>query len=240
MGFSTINESNLHHSLKVLYSEIYKGETEVEQDGYIYDIVSKNGNIIEIQTKNLSKLLNKIHSTINNGHNVKIVYPLVISKRIKTYDENNKLVSNKKSPVKGNIYDIFKEITGLTSILLNPHFSLEIVEIEMTEERKRTNEPVQSKNKKRRYKKNWIKTNKYLEEIINTRRFNSKKDYLSLLPASLNQEFTTKDLRNELEKDKTIPARIYKNPNLITWVFLHMELLENTKTLKRTKFFKLK
>ena len=56
MGFSTINESNLHHSLKVLYSEIYQGETEVEQDGYIYDIVSKNGNIIEIQTKNLSKL----------------------------------------------------------------------------------------------------------------------------------------------------------------------------------------
>ncbi len=240
MGFSTINESNLHHSLKVLYSEIYQGKTEVEQDGYIYDIVSKNGNIIEIQTKNLSKLLNKIQSTINNGHNVKIVYPLVISKRIKTYDENNKLISNKKSPVKGNIYDIFKEITGLTSILLNPHFSLEIVEIEMTEERKRTNEPVQSKNKKRRYKKNWIKTNKYLEEIINTRRFNSKKDYLSLLPASLNQEFTTKDLRNELEKDKTIPARIYKNPNLITWVFLHMELLENTKTLKRTKFYKLK
>lgn len=64
MGFSTINESNLHHSLKVLYSEIYQGKTEVEQDGYIYDIVSKNGNIIEIQTKNLSKLLNKIQSTI--------------------------------------------------------------------------------------------------------------------------------------------------------------------------------
>ncbi len=240
MEFSTINESNLHHSLKVLYSEIYEGQTEVEKDGYIYDIVSKNGNIIEIQTRNLSKLLKKIQETIKNGHNIKIVHPLVITKRIKTYDEGNKLLSNKKSPKRGNIYDIFKEITGLYPILLNPHFSLEIVEIEMTEERRITSEPVQSKNKKRRYKQNWLKTNKYLEEIINTRRFNKKEDYLSFLPPNLPEEFSTNDLRKELEKDKNIPARIYKNPNLITWVLLHMNLIENTKTIKRAKYYKVK
>ncbi|MCR5187374.1 MAG: hypothetical protein K6C97_00455 [Treponema sp.] len=110
----------------------------------------------------------------------------------------------------------------------------------MTEERIKTSEPVQSKNKKRRYKKDWIKSNKYLEEIINTRRFNSKEDYLKLLPSTLKEEFTNKDLRLELEKDKSIPARIYKNPNLISWVLLHMDLLENTKIDKRTKYFKIK
>lgn len=240
MGFSTLNESNLHHSLKILYSEIYEGKTEVEQDGYIYDIVSKNGNIIEIQTRNLSKLLDKIQYTIHKGHKIKVVHPLVITKIIKTYDEEGNLVSSKKSPKKGNIYDIFKEITGLCPILLNPNFSLEIVEVEMIEERRKTSEPVQSKNKKRRYKQDWLKTNKYLENIQNTRRFNSKEDYFALLPSSLTEEFTVKDLKTGLEKEKTVPSRIYKNANLIAWVFLHMNLFENTKTVKRTKYYKIK
>ena len=61
MGFSTLNESKLHNSLKILYQELYEGQTEVEQDGHVYDIVTKNENVIEIQTKNLAKLLPKMN-----------------------------------------------------------------------------------------------------------------------------------------------------------------------------------
>ena len=42
--------------------------------------------------------------------------------------------------------------------------------------------PVQSKNKKRRFKKDWIKTDKSLNKIIQTIQFNNKQDYLKLLP----------------------------------------------------------
>ena len=73
MVFSTLNESNLHNSLKILYQEIYEGKIEVEQDGHVYDIVTKNGNVIEIQTKNLAKLLPKILDTIEKGHNVYVL-----------------------------------------------------------------------------------------------------------------------------------------------------------------------
>ena len=82
MGFSTLNESKLHNSLKILYQEIYDGQTETEQDGFIYDIVTKNGNIIEIQTKNLAKLLPKILKTTENGHNIKLIHPVPITTRI--------------------------------------------------------------------------------------------------------------------------------------------------------------
>ena len=86
MGFSTLNESKLHNSLKILYQEIYDGQTEVEQDGHIYDIVSKNGNIIEIQTKNLAKLLPKIlHNTITVFilcYAVIIIYAILIQSEI--------------------------------------------------------------------------------------------------------------------------------------------------------------
>ena len=131
MAFSTLNESKLHNSLKILYQELYEGKTEVEQDGHIYDIITKNGNIIEIQTKNLAKLLPKILDTIEKGHNVKLIHPLPLVTRIELQDEEGKIISKRKSPKKGNIYDIFRELTGIYPLMTNPHFSLEIVEIEM-------------------------------------------------------------------------------------------------------------
>ena len=144
MGFSTLNESKLHNSLKILYQEIYEGQTEVEQDGHVYDIVTKNGNVIEIQTKNLAKLLPKILDTIEKGHNVKLVHPIPLITRIELKDEEGNIISKRKSPKKGNIYDIFRELTGIYILMSNPHFSLEVLEIEMTEERIRTEEAVQS------------------------------------------------------------------------------------------------
>ena len=182
MAFSTLNESKLHNSLKILYQELYEGKTEVEQDGHIYDIITKNGNIIEIQTKNLAKLLPKILDTIDKGHNVKLIHPLPLVTRIELQDEEGKIISKRKSPKKGNIYDIFRELTGIYPLITNPHFSLEIVEIEMTEERVRTKEPVQSKNGRRRFRRNWLKTGKRLDTIINTRRFSKAEDYLALMP----------------------------------------------------------
>ena len=177
MQFSTLNESSLHKSLKIIYSEIYDGQTEVKKYNHIYDIITKKGNAIEIQTKNLSKLLPKIYDTIQKGHNIKLVHPVILENTIELYDSQNNLLSKRKSPKKQNIYSIFKELTGIYEVLLNRHFSLEIVYIKMTETRMRTLENVQSQNKRRRFKKNWIKTNKRLEEIIETKHFNSKNDF---------------------------------------------------------------
>lgn len=240
MEFSTLNESSLHNSLKTLYCNIYDGQTEVEQDGHIYDILTKNGNVIEIQTQNLSKLLPKIQDTIQKGHNVKLVHPIVLTRRILLLDEEGNKISNRKSPKKGSIYDIFEELIGIYSILLNPHFSLEIVEIEMTEERIQTKHNVQSKNKRRRYRKNWNKTNKKLDAILNTRIFNSLEDYLSLLPKSLPETFCAKDLGKELKTLPEIPSKTRINSHLIIWIFRHMEVLEETGIKNRSHYYKIK
>lgn len=237
MGFSTYNESSLHNSLKTLYCSIYDGQTEVEMDGHVYDILTKNGNVVEIQTKNLTKLLPKILDTIDKGRNVKLVHPVVITRRILLLDEHGNKISNRKSPKRGCIYDIFEELTGIYPVLLNPHFSLEVVEIEMTEERVRTKHNVQSKNKRRRFRKNWNKTNKKLDKIINTRRFNSAKDYIDLLPKSLPQEFCAKDLEKELKKSKEFPSKTRVNAHLIIWVLRHMELIKETKVFNRSHYY---
>ena len=230
MQFSTLNESSLHKSLKIIYSEIYDGQTEVKKYNHVYDIITKKGNAIEIQTKNLSKLLPKIYDTIQKGHNIKLVHPVILENTIELYDSQNNLLSKRKSPKKQNIYSIFKELTGIYEVLLNRHFSLEIVYIKMTETRMRTLENVQSQNKRRRFKKNWIKTNKRLEEIIETKHFNSKDDYLKLLP-KLPDTFSSKDLEEKIGKKN--------NPNLILWVFAHMNIIKHVESQGRKKFYRI-
>lgn len=59
MGINTFNESSMHKTLKKMYSLEEGSNTEVNLNGYIYDIVTKNNSVIEIQTRNLSKLLPK-------------------------------------------------------------------------------------------------------------------------------------------------------------------------------------
>ena len=239
MQFSTYNESSLHHTLKLFYAEKYEGKTEVDLDGHVYDIVTINNDVIEIQTKTLSALYNKTVDAIAKGHNVKIVHPIPIKTLIKLYDENQNLIKESRSSKKGSLYDIFREVTKLYPVLLDRHFSLEIVEINMTEKRIQTSEPVQSKNGRRRFKKNWIKTDKLLEEIIETKTFNKKTDYIKLLPKSLPEVFCANDLKISLKKEKLAPARIYNNPHIIIWVLSKMELISMTDIKNRNHYYKI-
>ena len=224
---NTYNESSLHNTLKLFYAEKYDGKTEVEADGHIYDILCKDGQVIEIQTKNLSKLAEKIRDSIDKGHKVRLVYPLVFRTRIILTNEDGELISNRLSPKKGNIYDIFRELTGLTDILLNPDFTLDVITINLIEHRIRTEELTQTKNKSRRFKKNWLKVNKRLDDILETKQFKNKKDYLALLPKDLPEEFCAKDLN------------LPKYAHIILWVLCRIPVIEQVSIKGKTKYYKI-
>ena len=232
-SINTYNESSLHNTLKVFYAQKFDGKTEVECEGHIYDILCDDGHVIEIQTKNLSKLAGKIKDALDKGHKVTLVYPLVYRTRIITTDEEGKLVSNRLSPKKGCIYDIFREVTGLTNILLNKKFTLEVLIINMIEHRVRTDEAVQTKNKSRRFKRNWLKVNKRLDEILETKQFKTKKDYIALLPPELPQEFCAKDIA------KANPS-LSRYAHLILWVLVRIPIIEQTTIQNRTRYYKIK
>ncbi|MBP5569016.1 MAG: hypothetical protein J6X54_07320 [Treponema sp.] len=234
------NESSLHNSLKLYYANKFNGLTEVQKDGHIYDVIASNGHIYEIQTKNLSALLPKIQDTIKRKNKITIVHPLIITNKIYLTDENGELISKRKSPKKGCIYDLFNELTKIYPVLLNKYFSLEVVLIDMIEHRIRTSNEVQSKNQRRRYKKNWLKVNKRLENIIQTITFKTKKDYLTLLPKALPQEFSAKELKKALQADKTIPSRAATLSHLIIWVLFRMDLLIFTRVQNRSHYYSVK
>ena len=226
-SINTYNESSLHNTLKAFYARLYDGKTEVKADGHIYDVLTKDGTVIEIQTKNLSKLYGKLSDTLSKGHRVKLIYPLIYRTRIITTDENGNKISSRLSPKKGCIYDMFRELTGLYSILLNPDFMLEVIKINMIEHRIKYKEPVQTANKSRRFKRDWLKVNKRLEEIIETYTFNSPEDYLKLLPENLPEEFCAKDFN------------LPKYAHLIIWVLVRMEVIRQTGIKKRSRYYKI-
>ena len=239
IAINTYNESSLHNTLKTFYSVTKNGKTEVKLNGYIYDIVTDNDGIFEIQTKNLSKLLPKVMTTLENGKKITVVYPIVAEKRIVLYDNEGKIISNRRSPKRQTIYSLFDELTGIYPVLLNSNFTLEVLEIKMIEERKRVNELVQSKNNKRRFKRDWIKINKRLEDIIKTSQFKTADDYLALLPSNLPETFCAKDLYKAFTLTNNYPAEAAKKAHLILWVLSRMEIIEFIEIKNRSKYYRI-
>ncbi|MGP1458005.1 MAG: hypothetical protein ACTTKL_01665 [Treponema sp.] len=237
---NTLKESSLHKSLKLLYSLDGGARTEVEIGKKIYDIVEADGSVIEIQTQNLSKLLPKAEIILSAGKRFKIVHPIPVQKTIQLYDKDGSLISKRKSPKKESVYSLFKELTGIYPILLKNNFTLEVPLITMTEIRLRTDTAVQSENKRRRFKRNWLKTDKILESIIETKLFSEKEDYLNLLPETLPRTFSVKNLRDTLKSNRELPSSASSYANIMLWVLKRMELIEETNIKGRSKTYRIK
>src|SRR5574344_900022 len=121
---NTLNETSLHKTLKTLYSVQNEGSRTEEKVGqYICDIVTKEGDVIEIQTGSLGHLLAKTMYLISEKKKVTVVYPLPVTKYIETGK------ARRKSPAKKDIYSMFRELTALCPVLLNRYFTLEVLEI---------------------------------------------------------------------------------------------------------------
>lgn len=216
MMINTYNESKLHHTLKTMYSLEFNGKQEVKLDGFICDILAEDDSVIEIQTGNLGKLKEKCTVFLKN-HKVRVVYPMVTCNYIHLTDENGEKISRRKSPKKQNWISLFSQITGLTELLLKPGFSLEVIQITQEEHRIRTEEPVQLKNKSRRFRKNWYKSDKELIAITDRKVFTKAEDYFALLPEPLPEVFSSRTLKEMGCK---------KEANLILWVLFHMNAIE--------------
>ena len=237
---NTYNESSLHKTLKELYALKENAQTEVLKNNHIYDVLKSDGTIIEIQTKNLGKLYAKTKDSLNLGLKCTIVHPIATETIIITKDKDGNTLSKRKSPKKNSIYSIFRELTSIYPLLLENNFKLEVLETIITEERIKTETPVQSKNKQRRFKKNWNKADKKLNEILNTRIFKTKNDYLELLPEGLPEEFTTKEIQILLKQNKSLPKSAANYTSLMVWVFNKIGLIEQTGTKNRFKTYRIK
>lgn len=196
---NTYNETDLHKTLKEKYCTEYAGIPEVKIGNYICDILTKDHKIIEIQTTSLYKLVPKLKE-LSKDFEIKVVFPYPLKKLIEHYSEDGELLKTTKSPAKKTWVSVFSDLIGIVELVAEKKITLDILGVALTEMRVDTVEPVQTKNKSRRFKQRWYKVGKRLDSIIETKTFTCIEDFKDLLPFEKGRLFTSKDLLNYVRK----------------------------------------
>ena len=223
---NTYNETHLHRTLKKIYALEFNGQTEQKSGSYIFDIVTEDKNVIEIQTSNISALKNKIKYVLKKGRKITVVHPVIEQKIIKTYSADGTACTERKSPKKESVYSVLRSLTGIYNLLTAPGFTLELVFISLTEIRQKTEEKVQTKNKARRHLRDWLVADKHLAEINSKKIFRTKEDYKTFLPAALPREFTPPQLQALFTEQKEKEGAKYHK--LLIWLLEKMGIIKNT------------
>ena len=225
---NTYNETRLHETLKTLYQVSTGGECEVKVGCYVADVLTPDGSVIEIQTANLSSLKDKIAFFLSQGRRVKVVYPLPTSKTIETHDQMTGKTTRRKSPVKKTIFSLFKELTGLTACLLDERLTIEVVEAQITEERVKLADTVQSQNNRRRVKKDWLKTGKRLDTLGAHFVFCGRASYERFLPKGLAPVFCKSDFYTLLCAQNPAVKIKKDDASVMLWVLEKLLLVQCT------------
>jgi hypothetical protein len=179
-----MNECSLHSEIKKVYS-LPGDQFEVKLGNYIVDILRENL-LIEVQTKNFSALKEKLR-VLTENHQVRLVYPLAEKKWITHVTKDQVVLNRRKSPKKGRLTDLFRELVMIPYMIGEENFSLEVLFID--------EEEVRCDDGRGSWRRRGvsIKERKLLK--VNVRiLFQTKADYLKILPEGLNEVFTNREL----------------------------------------------
>lgn len=179
-----MNEFSLHSEIKKAYS-LPGDQFEVKLDNYIVDLMRENL-VIEVQTKNFSALKEKLQ-VITEKHPLRLVYPLPEKKLITNVTKDHKVLNTRKSPKKGKITDLFRELVMIPQMISVENFSLEVLLID--------EEEIRCDDGKGSWRRRGVSIeDRKLLKINNRILLQTKDDYLKMLPESLNEVFTNREL----------------------------------------------
>lgn len=183
-GIGTLSEKTLHAVLK-LYYEPDEDKHEVAMSGYYADVYNDKG-IIEIQTRQLNKLRDKLSVFLQDYH-VTVVYPLPFNKWLSWVNpDNGEVQGRRKSPRHFTEYDAFYELYKIKSYLKNPNLSINLVLMDMEEYKLLNGWSYDKKRGSTRYDRVPVG----IRRIV---KFDRREDYMQLVPADLKEDFMVKD-----------------------------------------------
>jgi hypothetical protein len=183
-GIGLLNEKPLHASLKQWYAR--PGDRfEVAVGGFVIDIV-RDDLLVEIQTGNFASIRSKLTSLLQS-HQVRLVYPVAQEKWIVRPEIHDRLrISRRRSPKRGRLEDLFREMVSLPHMLVHPNFSLEVLLIREEETRR-------YEGKRQWRRGGWAIEARRLLEVTDRRVFGNLADWRGFVPAGL-ESFTTSEL----------------------------------------------
>ena len=195
----SLNEKSLHAELKQWYAQP-NDRFEVPVDGYVIDIVRDNL-LIEIQTRGFASMKRKLLK-LTKTHPVQLVYPTAQEKWIvKLAGDEQTEQSRRKSPKRGTVYEVFRELVSFPQLLANPNFSLHVLLIQEEEARRYD-------GRRGWRRKGWVTHERRLLAVIDEYRFTTPAEMQALLPMALDNPFTTVDLAQALDQPRWLTQKI--------------------------------
>ena len=188
-GIGQLNEKPLHAALKDWYGQP-DDRLEVPVDGYVIDIL-RGDLLIEIQTGSFSPLKRKLSRLVEH-HPLRLVYPITGEKWIvKLPCGGEDRPCRRKSPRRGDILNLFKELVSFPELLCHRNFSLEVLFIQEEEVRR-------YRGRRSWRRKEWVIQERRLLGVTDQRLLRTPGDLFPLLPEDLPRPFTTGDLADRL------------------------------------------
>ena len=181
-------ENSLHAAIKdhlLLPGDRFEGKI----DGYIIDII-REAYLVEIQTKNFYALKPKLSSLLDN-HQVNIVHPIAKQKWIIRVNGDGKVLSRRKSPKRGTLYDVFNQLIYIPQFLNHPNLSISVLMIDQ--------EDILCDNGKGSWRrKGWGLVDQRLRKVHEIFDFHSLEDLVTLVDRNLPASFSNAELAGSL------------------------------------------
>ena len=212
-GIGTLSEKTLHAALKRYY-EPDEACREQSVGTFVADIC-KGDRIIEIQTRNLYSLRQKLDAYLAAGYRVTVVHPVAATRRSCRIDKDGTVSEPRLVTKKGDFTSALRELYGLRAYLQK--IDLRLLLLDVTDYRK-----IGQRDRVDRVP-NALLGQIYLCDVS---------DYASLLPA-LPATFTSKTLNDLLH----VPSR---QRNFTVGVFLAAGVIEPCGREGKTFYYQLK
>jgi hypothetical protein len=192
-------ETTLHRQLKEVYAAAPE-RREVTMAGFRIDAVCGD-QLVEIQSASLAAIRDKVRVLLKS-HAVLVVKPLAASKvLIKRERKGGQVVSQRRSPRKETIHDMFVELVHFVNVFPHPGLTLHVLLTEQEEHRV-------SRKSRRWRSKDYRVEDRRLLSVGQCVEFRTPADLLTLIPSTVPDTFTTADLAREAEIPRWLAQRM--------------------------------
>jgi hypothetical protein len=190
-GINLYSEYSLHEQLKAHLAE--SGDRfEAFVEGKIIDLVRADGELVEVQTGHLGQLAPKVLGLAGKGFRVRVVYPVSVELSLRRLDPGTgEVLSVRRSPKRGDLHRVFDELVHASSLIAAKNVTVEVLLVRSVETRTRDGSGSW-------WKKGDRTVDRALEEVIGSRSFRTKAQWLSLIPKDVSPPWTSGNLSQAL------------------------------------------
>ena len=190
-GLNLYAENSLHAQIK-LYLARPGDRVEAPVDGKVVDLVRADGELVEVQTGSLGKIAPKVLAFAAAGRRVRVVYPIAAETSIRRLDPaTGELVSTRRSPKRGDLYELFDELVRAAGLIAAPRVTVEVLFVRDLVTRTRDG----SGSWRRRGDRT---LDRELVEVLSSQAFRTSTQWLALIPKTLPEPWTSASLGESL------------------------------------------